>query len=250
VLGVDAQPMWAVEEAVAEGANKGSGGVEFHQRTGSAMQDEDVSLGIDRHARRAAERHARGQPERVGHRDVVERRRTLALRPCRRGDQRGAQPEQNGLHGSSYSGLMPAVLITLAHLSRSRRISCSNSPGSSANGVTCCSVKSLTTSGSRMTASVSRDSRVTMSFGVRTGTMTPTHGAIPKPGPVSATAGRSGRAGMRCGSATASALICPDCELCSRVCTLLNPICTSPPTRARLAGPVPLVGPCPQPHPG
>src|SRR5262245_34175838 len=59
--------------------------------------------------------------------------------------------------------------------------------------------------GSCMIASVSWESRSTISFGVRTGATMPTHGAISNPGTVSATAGRSGSAGMRLGSATASA---------------------------------------------
>ena len=46
--------------------------------------------------------------------------------------------------------------------------------------------------------------------------------------------------GETLGSATASARIWPDCTFCKSVCTLLKPICTSPPISARLAGPVPL----------
>ena len=104
VLGVDAQPVRAVEQAIAQRANEFSARIELHQRAGSAMQHENVPLGIDRDARRAAERHAGRQLETVGDRDMVERRRRGRLRENRYGHQRAHQQGRErykGLHIST-----------------------------------------------------------------------------------------------------------------------------------------------------
>ncbi len=91
VLAVDAQAMRPVEQAFAQRAQVFAVRVEFHQRIGPAMQHEDVALGVDRHARRAAEGHARGQAEWVGDGNIVERRGRGRLRESGNGHQRGHQ---------------------------------------------------------------------------------------------------------------------------------------------------------------
>ena len=59
VVGVDPQTVRAFEHAVAEAADEIAVGIEFHQRHRPAMDDEDIALGVERDARRAAKVHAR-----------------------------------------------------------------------------------------------------------------------------------------------------------------------------------------------
>ncbi len=66
VVGVDAQTVRPLEQAVAEAADEIAVGIEFHQRHRPAMDDEDVALRIERDARRAAEIRAGRQAEGFG----------------------------------------------------------------------------------------------------------------------------------------------------------------------------------------
>src|SRR4051794_12815219 len=70
VLGIDPQPMRALEQPVAEAADEMTVRIEFHQRHRPAMDDEDVAFGIEGDARGAAKIHAGWQFERFGNRDV------------------------------------------------------------------------------------------------------------------------------------------------------------------------------------
>ena len=115
VLRVDPQPMRPVEEAGAERADELAARVELHQRVWSAMQDEDVALGVDRHARGAAERHARRQGEALGYRHVVERRLRGRLRDGKRGRERGHQcthqQDGEGFHGDTADRSVDEVTL-------------------------------------------------------------------------------------------------------------------------------------------
>ena len=73
VVGIDAQPMRPLEQAVAEAADEMAVRVELHQRHRAAVDDEDVALGVEGDARGAAEIGAGRQLERFGNRNVVER---------------------------------------------------------------------------------------------------------------------------------------------------------------------------------
>jgi len=70
VLRVDPQTVRPFEHPIAEPADEMAVGIEFHQRHRPAMNDEDVALGVERNARRAAKIHARRQLERFRDRDI------------------------------------------------------------------------------------------------------------------------------------------------------------------------------------
>ena len=148
ILRVDPQPVRPVEQAVAQRAKEFPIGIELHERIGAAMQHENVALGVDGHARGAAEGHAGGQAEAVGDHGVVERRGRAV---CATADMDISElisrivavptvviisgPCVSWLMCSArcrrrQSPLMPAVLITRSHFSNSTLMYWARSSGS------------------------------------------------------------------------------------------------------------------------
>ena len=119
---IDSKTMAAGEQAFAEGSNEFSVLIELGDGLGSAAQNVEMALGIERDAGRRSHGHARGHRQGIGDRHVVKRRRLLRnqesgiRRPLRKPGRAAARrSEQN--RGRSHAST-PAFFITASHFVR------------------------------------------------------------------------------------------------------------------------------------